>query len=32
MIWLGVWRRGSIEYFYPADARASAVMRRKSGS
>jgi branched-chain amino acid transport system substrate-binding protein len=29
MIWLGVWRRGSIEYFYPADARASAIMRRK---
>lgn len=29
MIWLGVWRRGAIEYFYPADARASAIMRRK---
>jgi branched-chain amino acid transport system substrate-binding protein len=30
MIWLGMWRNGSIVYRYPEDARLSAVMRRKT--
>lgn len=29
MIWLGVWRGDSINYFYPSDAKLSAVFRRK---
>lgn len=29
MIWLGQWRNGSIVYHYPADAKLSAVIRRK---
>jgi branched-chain amino acid transport system substrate-binding protein len=29
MIWLGVWRRGEIQFAYPADARLSAAVRRK---
>jgi branched-chain amino acid transport system substrate-binding protein len=30
MIWLGEWRGGNIVYHYPADARLSSVMRRKT--
>jgi len=30
MIWLGEWRRGSIVYHYPEDAKLSAVIRRKT--
>ena len=30
MIWLGVWRNGSIVYHYAEDARLSSVMRRKT--
>jgi len=29
MIWLGVWRRGEIQFFHPADARLASVVRRK---
>ena len=29
MIWLGVWRRGEIQFAYPAEARLSAAVRRK---
>jgi branched-chain amino acid transport system substrate-binding protein len=29
MIWLGVWRRGEIQFFYPEDARRSSFIRRK---
>lgn len=30
MIWLGMWRNGSIVYHYASDAKVSAVMRRKT--
>lgn len=30
MIWLGVWRNGSIVYYYANDAKLSSVVRRKS--
>jgi len=30
MLWLGVWRNGNIEYFYPEDARSAGVVRRKN--
>jgi branched-chain amino acid transport system substrate-binding protein len=30
MIWLGVWRRGEIQFFHPEDARLSAQVRRKA--
>jgi branched-chain amino acid transport system substrate-binding protein len=30
MVWLGVWRRGEIVYFYAEDAKMSSVMRRKA--
>lgn len=29
MIWLGVWRRGEIQFYYPEDAKRSAFIRRK---
>jgi branched-chain amino acid transport system substrate-binding protein len=29
MVWLGVWRRGQIEFRYPEDARRASVIRRK---
>ena len=29
MLWLGVWRNGSIEYFYPEDAKSAGIVRRK---
>jgi branched-chain amino acid transport system substrate-binding protein len=29
MIWLGVWRRGEIQFFYPEDAKRSSFIRRK---
>ncbi len=29
MVWLGVWRKGSIRYYYPEDAKLSAEVRRK---
>lgn len=29
MIWLGVWRRGEIQFHYPDDARRSSFIRRK---
>ena len=29
MIWLGVWRRGDIQFFYSDDAKLSAQVRRK---
>jgi len=28
-VWLGVWRNGEIQYFYPEDARKSSYIRRK---
>jgi branched-chain amino acid transport system substrate-binding protein len=29
MIWLGVWRKGEIGFYYPEDAKLSALVRRK---
>ena len=29
MLWLGVWRNGKIEYFYPEDAKSAGIVRRK---
>lgn len=29
MIWLGVWRRGEIQFYYPEDAKRSSFIRRK---
>lgn len=29
MIWLGVWRRGEIQFLYPQDAKRASVIRRK---
>jgi len=29
MLWLGVWRNGNIEYFYPEDAKSAGIIRRK---
>ncbi|MCW7538209.1 ABC transporter substrate-binding protein [Aquabacterium sp. A7-Y] len=31
MLWLGVWRKGLIEYYYPEDARQTSYVRRKEG-
>jgi len=32
MIWLGVWRRGEIQYQHPDDAKRAALVRRKTPS
>jgi branched-chain amino acid transport system substrate-binding protein len=32
MIWLGVWRRGEIGFYYADDARKASIMRRKAGT
>src|SRR4029453_18491676 len=29
MIWLGVWRRGEIHFYYPEDAKRASFVRRK---
>jgi branched-chain amino acid transport system substrate-binding protein len=29
MIWLGVWRKGEIGFYYPEDAKLSGLVRRK---
>ncbi len=29
MVWLGTWRRGQVEFFYPEEARLSSSIRRK---
>jgi branched-chain amino acid transport system substrate-binding protein len=29
MVWLGVWRRGEITFYYPEDAKLSGLVRRK---
>jgi branched-chain amino acid transport system substrate-binding protein len=29
MIWLGVWRRGEVQFLHPEDARRAAYIRRK---
>ena len=29
MIWLGVWRRGEVQFLYPEDAKRAGVIRRK---
>jgi branched-chain amino acid transport system substrate-binding protein len=29
MIWLGVWKRGEIQFLYPEDARRASMIRRK---
>jgi branched-chain amino acid transport system substrate-binding protein len=29
MIWLGVWKRGEIQFYYPEDARRASMIRRK---
>lgn len=31
MIWLGVWRKGEIEFQYPEDAKRANTIRRKEG-
>lgn len=30
MIWLGVWRKGEVQFYYPEDAKRAAVIRRKA--
>jgi branched-chain amino acid transport system substrate-binding protein len=30
MIWLGVWKRGEVQFYYPEDAKKAAVIRRKT--
>ena len=30
MIWLGVWRKGEVQFYYPEDAKRASVIRRKS--
>lgn len=30
MIWLAAWRKGSLQFVYPEDAKAAAVVRRKA--
>lgn len=32
MLFLGVWKKGQIEYFYPEDAKRSSYIRRKQGA
>jgi branched-chain amino acid transport system substrate-binding protein len=32
MIWLGVWRRGEVQFLYPEDAKRAAYIRRKDPS
>jgi len=32
MLWLGVWKKGQIEYFYPEDAKRAGFVRRKESS
>ena len=32
MLWLGTWRYGERDYFYPEDARRATVIRQKEGS
>jgi len=29
MLWLGVWRKGQVAYYYPEDAKSAGVVRRK---
>jgi branched-chain amino acid transport system substrate-binding protein len=29
MIWLGVWKRGEIQFYYPEDAKRASMIRRK---
>jgi branched-chain amino acid transport system substrate-binding protein len=29
MVWLGVWHRGEVRFFYPEDARRASYIRRK---
>ena len=30
MIWLGVWHKGEVQFYYPEDARRASVIRRKT--
>jgi branched-chain amino acid transport system substrate-binding protein len=30
MIWLGVWRKGEVQFYYPEDAKRASVIRRKT--
>ena len=32
MLWLGTWRYGERDYFYPEDARRATIIRQKEGS
>lgn len=32
MLWLGVWKNGQIEYFYPEDAKQAGFVRRKTAT
>ncbi len=32
MVWLGVWRRGEIQFQYPEDAKRASMIRRKEGA
>ena len=29
MIWLGVWRKGEVQFQYPEDAKRASIIRRK---
>ena len=29
MVWLGVWRKGEIQFYYPEDAKRASIIRRK---
>ena len=31
MVWLAAWRKGTLQYVYPEDARNAAAVRRKAG-
>jgi branched-chain amino acid transport system substrate-binding protein len=30
MVWLGVWRKGEIQFYYPEDAKRASIIRRKT--
>jgi len=32
MIWLGVWRKGEVQFLYPEDAKRASIIRRKEKS
>jgi branched-chain amino acid transport system substrate-binding protein len=32
MVWLGVWRKGEVQFQYPEDAKRASIIRRKEPS